>query len=87
MNLQLAAENEKINVSIDASLLEIMDLENVNGALQHQIEKYLSADEQARLLLDRRQKMVQLLENVGTKLYATSSTISHLRWNDKLLKY
>ena len=61
INFNLANENETLNNSIDHVLLEIMELESVNKVLQQEIENYLCVDEQARLLLDRRKKMTELL--------------------------
>ena len=75
----MANQNEELNNNIDGCLVEIMDLEAVNKTLQQHIEKYILADEQARVLLDRREKMKDLLTQVGTKLDTTGSSIAHLR--------
>lgn len=79
INFKLANENESLNNSIDSALLEIMELESINKVLQQQIQNYLCVDEQARLLLDRRKKMTELLGNVSCKLEASGSSIAHLR--------
>ena len=56
-----------------------MELETINASLQKEVENYMSADEQARALLNRRKKMTELLNHVEGKLEATGSTIAHLR--------
>jgi hypothetical protein len=44
----------------------------VNKTLQKNIETYITYDEEARMLLDRRQKMTELLQDVSGKLIKTS---------------
>lgn len=44
----------------------------MNKALQKNIETYIIYDEEARMLLDRRQKMTELLEDVSGKLIKSS---------------
>lgn len=75
----LANQNQDLNNQIDDCLVEVMEMEEVNKILQQQIEKYMFADEQARVLLDRRHKMKELLDQVGTKLEITGNPIAHLR--------
>ena len=51
--------------------MKILQLENVNKVLQKQIETYINCDEEARILLDRKQKMTELLQTIGSKLSKT----------------
>lgn len=74
----LATKNKDLNLEIDDCLMKILQLENVNKALQKNIEEYIACDEQARYLLDRKQKMTEILQTVGVKLSKTESAIAHL---------
>lgn len=42
---QLATKNKDLNLEIDDCLMKILQLENVNKALQKHIEEYISCDE------------------------------------------
>jgi hypothetical protein len=74
----LADQNKELNVQIDDCLLQIMQLEAVNKVLQSNVENYMECDSEARSMLDRKQKMNELLRNIGEKLKHTSSAVAHL---------
>lgn len=74
----LATKNKELNLEIDDCLMKILELESVNKTFQKQIETYINCDEEARILLDRKQKMTELLQSVGSKLSKTESAIAHL---------
>lgn len=67
----LANTNKSLNQEIDDCLLKILQLESVNKVLQKQVENYINCDEEARIILDRKQKMSELLQTVTTKLSRT----------------
>lgn len=75
---ELANTNKSLNQEIDDCLLKILQLESVNKVLQKQVENYINCDEEARIILDRKQKMSELLQTVSTKLNKTESAIAHL---------
>ena len=56
-----------------------MELKKVNETLKNQIQNYITCDEEARILLDRKQKMTELLNTVDSKLLKTIEPIAHLR--------
>lgn len=47
--------------------------------LKKEIENYIESDEQARSMLNRKDVMRSLLEQVNSKLVRTSEPIAHLR--------
>lgn len=53
----LATKNKDLNLEIDDCLMKILQMEAVNKSMQKHIEEYISCDEEARMLLDRKQKM------------------------------
>ena len=57
----------------------MMELRKVNETLKSQIQNYITCDEEARILLDRKQKMTELLNTVDSKLLKTIEPIAHLR--------
>lgn len=57
----------------------IMEYEKVNKDLQSEVEHYIECDEQARAMLNRKENMRTLLEQVNTKLHKTEEQIAHLR--------
>jgi hypothetical protein len=75
----LANENKVLNSEIDKCLLSILEYERVNKDLQKEIENYIECDEEARNMLNRKETMRGLLEQVATKLHKTEEQIAHLR--------
>lgn len=53
----LATKNKDLNLEIDDCLMKILQMEAVNKSMQKHIEEYIACDEEARMLLDRKQKM------------------------------
>jgi len=49
----------------------IMEYEKVNKDLQSEVEHYIECDEEARAMLNRKENMRVLLEQVNTKLHKT----------------
>ena len=78
-HLELANENKVLNSEIDKCLLSILEYERVNKDLQKEIENYIECDEEARNMLNRKEAMRGLLEQVATKLHKTEEQIAHLR--------
>lgn len=78
-HLELANENKVLNNEIDKCLLNILDYERVNKDLQKEIENYIECDEEARNMLNRKENMRCLLDQVSTKLQKTEEQIAHLR--------
>lgn len=72
----LVTKNKDLNSEIDSLLLKVIEHKKVNQALQNQIENYITCDEEARILLDRKDKMRQLLSTVDSKLMKTSEPIA-----------
>lgn len=75
----MVSENKNLNSEIDDCLLQILDYERVNKDLQKEVENYIACDEEARSLLNRKDNMRGLLENVSGRLSKTEEQISHLR--------
>ena len=59
--------------------MNILEFEKLNEQLQREIENYIDTDEEARKLLDRKNVMKTLLEQVNTRLEKTGEQIAHLR--------
>ena len=72
-------DNRTLNEEIDGCLLTIMEYEKLNLELQKEIENYIVTDEKARSMLNRKDQMRLLLEEVNVKLEKTSDQIAHLR--------
>lgn len=72
-------ENKVLNSEIDECLLQILDYERVNKDLQKEVENYIACDEEARALLNRKDTMRGLLEQVAGRLSKTEEQIAHLR--------
>ena len=68
-----------MNTEIDECLLQILEYERVNKELQKEVENYIACDEEARALLNRKESMSGLLEQVAGRLAKTEEQISHLR--------
>ena len=47
--------------------------------MKKEIENFITSDEEARTMLDRKAGMRKILETVTTRLGQTSSKIAHLR--------
>ena len=77
--LELANENKLLNSEIDKCLLSILEYERINKDLQKEIENYIECDEEARNMLNRKESMRGLLEQVAHKLHKTEEQIAHLR--------
>ncbi len=78
-HLELAGENKALNEEIDKCLLTILEYERVNKDLQKEVENYIEYDEEARTMLNRKDAMRSLLDQVSTKLKKTEDQIAHLR--------
>ena len=78
-HLDLANENKMLNNEIDKCLLSILEYERVNKELQKEIENYIECDEEARHMLNRKDAMRSLLDQVSVKLQKTEEQIAHLR--------
>ena len=78
-NSELVNENKNLNSEIDECLLQILEYERVNKDLQKEVENYIACDEEARSLLNRKENMRGLLEQVAGRLSKTEEQISHLR--------
>ena len=78
-HLELANENKIFNNEIDKCLLSILEYERINKDLQKEIENYIECDEEARHMLNRKEAMRSLLDQVGVKLQKTEEQIAHLR--------
>lgn len=48
-----------------------MEYEKINKDLQQEVEHYIECDEEARAMLNRKENMKTLLEQVNTKLHKT----------------
>lgn len=68
-----------MNNEIDKCLLSILEYERVNKDLQREIENYIECDEEARHMLNRKEAMKSLLDQVSVKLQKTEEHIAHLR--------
>lgn len=77
--MELANENKLLNSEIDKCLLSILEYERINKDLQKEIENYIECDEEARNMLNRKESMRGLLEQVAHKLHKTEEQIAHLR--------
>lgn len=75
----LANQNKILNGEIDQTLLSILEYERVNKNLQKEVENYIACDEEVRAMLNRKEHMKGLLEEVTTKLTRTEEQIAHLR--------
>lgn len=69
--MDLATENKNLNNEIDQCLINILEYEKVNKDLQKEVENYIACDEEARSLLNRKEAMRGLLEQVSAKLHKT----------------
>lgn len=78
-HLDLANENKVLNNEIDKCLLSILEYERINKDLQKEIENYIECDEEARHMLNRKEAMRSLLDQVSVKLQKTEEQIAHLR--------
>lgn len=78
-HMDLATENKNLNNEIDQCLLNILEYERINKDLQKEVENYIACDEEARSLLNRKEAMRGLLDQVSTKLHKTEEQIAHLR--------
>ena len=56
-----------------------MEYEKINEELQKHVRYFIECDEEARSMLNRKEHMGQMLEQVMTKLNKTSDEIAHLR--------
>ena len=76
---ELVGENKILNSEIDKTLISILEYENINKELKKEVENYIECDEEARQMLNRKDNMRNLLDQVTTKLHKTEEQISHLR--------
>jgi hypothetical protein len=59
--------------------MTILEYERINKSLQKEVENFISCDEEARSILNRKEAMIGLLEEVTSKLAKSEEQISHLR--------
>jgi hypothetical protein len=70
-HLELANENKVLNAEIDKCLMSILEYEKINKDLQQEVENYIACDEEARAMLNRKETMRSLLDQVTSKLQKT----------------
>ena len=68
-----------LNDQIDKVLMEIMETQRRNKEMQKELENYMIIDQEAREMLDRREKTFGILTVVHQKLGRTGENIAHLR--------
>lgn len=73
------AEYTLLNSEIDTLLLQIIECEKTNSEMQTEVQHYMQYDEEARVMLDRKAAMKNMLDTVTTRLGQTGSHIAHLR--------
>ena len=78
-HMDLVSENKLLNSEIDKTLLSILEYEKINKELQKEVENYIECDEEARSMLNRKEAMRNLLDEVSSKLHKTEEQIAHLR--------
>lgn len=76
--MELFQQNKILNEEIDKCLREILEYERVNRELQAEAQHYVECDEEARAILNRRERILNILNDVTIKLNRTSEPISHL---------
>lgn len=59
--------------------MSILEYERINKSLQKEVENYIACDEEVRSMLNRKEAMRGLLEEVSVKLSKTEEQIAHLR--------
>lgn len=67
----MANENKALNSEIDKCLMGILEYEKINKDLQQEVENYIACDEEARAMLNRKEAMRNLLDQVTSKLQRT----------------
>jgi len=77
--MDLVSENKLLNSEIDKTLMSILEYEKINKELQKEVENYIECDEEARSMLNRKDAMRSLLDEVSSKLHKTEEQIAHLR--------
>jgi hypothetical protein len=60
-----------LNSEIDQCLVNILEYERINKSLQKEVENYIACDEEVRSMLNRKEAMRGLLEEVSVKLSKT----------------
>ena len=70
-HMDLVGENKILNSEIDKTLMSILEYEKINKELQREVENYIECDEEARSMLNRRDAMRNLLDEVSSKLHKT----------------
>lgn len=69
-----------MNSEIDKILALIHDYENVNKELLDELEIYIDQDEQARAILNRKDKMREIIESTLRRIAVSSEPIKHLKY-------
>jgi hypothetical protein len=69
-----------VNSEIDKILALIHDYENVNKELLDELEIYIDQDEQARAILNRKDKMREIIESTLRRIAVSSEPIKHLKY-------
>ena len=77
-HLELFQQNKVLNEEIDKCLRDILEYEKINREFQNEAQHYLQCDEEARAILNRRERILNVLNEVNVKLNRTGEPISHL---------
>ncbi len=77
-HLHLVEDNRTLNTEIDKNVGLIVELSDINCELQKEIEMYTEEDENARAILDRKDKMRETLLRNKQEIKATQASIQHL---------
>ena len=75
----MAVDHASLDGDVERCLRNIIELEKYNEDLQRQIKFFIENDEEARKMLNRREAMTKMLEQVQNILHRTSEEIAHLR--------
>ena len=75
----LSTEHKILNSEIDRCMLTIVEYEKVNQDLQKYVRTFIECDEEARAMLNRREIMGHMLEEVQANIRKTADEIAHLR--------
>jgi chromosome segregation ATPase len=80
-NYELKEDNKEFNVDIDKYLLMINELTLINKELREEIERFNEGDEKARNILNRRDKMMEIITKTETQIKQSYSSILHIKSN------
>lgn len=71
-HIALDADHKALNGEIDRCLMSILEYEKINQELQREMQHFMECDEEARSMLNRKDAMKSLLDQVASKLHKTS---------------